>query len=79
MLDGLVREAPYSTGLYVQRGVAQFGLGRAADGIADLEHAAALDPGLDTPWRVLANIYQRMGNAEAAQAANRQAEGLSKR
>lgn len=79
VLDGLVREAPYSTGLYVQRGVAQFGLGRAADGIADLEHAAALDPGLDTPWRVLANIYQRMGNAEAAQAANRQAEGLSKR
>jgi Flp pilus assembly protein TadD len=78
VLDGLVRDAPYSTGLYVQRGVAQFGLGRASDGIADLEHAAALDPGLDTPWRILSNIYQRMGNAEAAQAANRHAESLSK-
>jgi O-antigen ligase len=79
LLDELVRDAPYSTGLYVQRGVAQFGLGRAADGIADLEHAATLDPGLDTPWRILSNIYQRMGNTEAAQAANQRADTLSKR
>jgi hypothetical protein len=78
VLDGLVRDAPYSTGLYVQRGVAQFGMGRASDGIADLEHAAALDPGLDTPWRILSHIYQWMGNAEAARAANRHAESLSK-
>ena len=78
LLDGLVRDAPYSTGLYVQRGVAQFGMGRAAEAIADLEHAAALDPGLDTPWRILANIHQRLGNAEAAQAASRHADTLSK-
>lgn len=79
VLDDLVRDAPYSTGLYVHRGVAQFGLGRAADGIADLEHAAALDPGLDTPWRILANIHQRLGNAEAAQAASQRADTLSGR
>lgn len=79
LLDGLVREAPYSTGLYVHRGVAQFGLGQTAGGIADLEHAAALDPGLDTPWRILANIYVRMGNAEAAQAASQHADTLSGR
>lgn len=79
LLDGLVREAPHSTGLYVHRGVARFGLGQTAGGIADLEHAAALDPGLDTPWRILANIYVRMGNAEAAQAASQHADTLSGR
>ncbi|WP_104138093.1 O-antigen ligase family protein [Arthrobacter sp. ZGTC131] len=77
LLDGLVREAPYSTGLYVHRGVAQFGLGQAAGGIADLERAAALDPGLETPWRILSNIHQRLGNAEAAQAARQRADKLS--
>jgi O-antigen ligase len=79
LLDDLVREAPYSTGLYVHRGVAQFGLGQAAEGIADLEHAAALDPGLDTPWRILSNIYVRLGNAEAAHAASQRADTLSGR
>ncbi|MFE4834794.1 O-antigen ligase family protein [Arthrobacter sp. NPDC056691] len=77
LLDALVADAPYSTTLYVQRGVAQFGLGRSADAIADLEHAAALDPSLDTPWRVLANIHQRLGNAQEALAASQRADALA--
>ncbi|MBT2552777.1 O-antigen ligase family protein [Arthrobacter sp. ISL-5] len=79
LLDDLVRDAPYSTGLYMHRGVAQFGLGRPAEAVADLQYAAALDPGLDTPWRILANIHQRLGNAEAAQAASQRADALSGR
>jgi O-antigen ligase len=77
LLDTLVAESPYSTGLYVQRGVAQFGLGRSAEAIADLEHAASLDPSLDTPWLVLANIHQRLGNAQEALAASQRADSLT--
>jgi hypothetical protein len=77
LLDGLVAESPYSTGLYVHRGVAQFGMGRSAEAIADLEHAASLDPSLDTPWRVLANIHQRLGNVQEALAASQRAESLA--
>ncbi|PNH85462.1 O-antigen ligase family protein [Arthrobacter sp. AFG20] len=77
LLDALVADAPYSTGLYVHRGVAQFGLGRSAEAIADLERAASLDPSLDTPWRVLANIHQRLGNAQASLAARQRADALA--
>ncbi len=77
LLDQLLAEAPSSTNLYVQRGVANFGLGRTSESIDDLQRAAALDPRLDTPWRVLSAIYQRMGNAGAAQAAMERAETLS--
>jgi hypothetical protein len=76
LLDALVAEAPYSTTLYVHRGVAQFGMGRSSEAIADLEHAASLDPSLDTPWRVLANIYQRLGNVQESLAASRHADSL---
>lgn len=77
LLDALVIDAPYSTTLYVHRGVAQFGMGRSTEAIADLEHAASLDPSLDTPWRVLANIHQRLGNVQEALAASQRADSLA--
>lgn len=77
LLDALVTDFPYSTALYVHRGVAQFGLGYPAEAITDLEHAASLDPSLDTPWRVLANIHQRLGNSQEAFAAMQRADALA--
>ncbi|XAS71269.1 O-antigen ligase family protein [Micrococcaceae bacterium Sec5.1] len=77
VLDELLAEAPSSTSLFVQRGVANFGLGRTSESIDDLQKAATLDPTLDTPWRILSAIYQRMGDAGAAQAAMERAETLS--
>jgi O-antigen ligase len=77
LLDTLVSDAPYSTALYVHRGVAQFGMGHSAEAIADLQHAAVLDPSLDTPWRILANIHQRLGNAQEALAASQRADALT--
>jgi Tfp pilus assembly protein PilF len=56
--------------------VAQFGLGHPAEAIADLEHAASLDPSLETPWRILANIHQRLGHAQEALAASQRADSL---
>ena len=77
LLDALVADAPYSTALYVHRGVAQFGLGRSAEAIADLEHAASLDPSLETPWRILTNIHQRLGHTQEALAAGQRADSLA--
>lgn len=77
LLDELLAEAPSSTSLFVQRGVANFGLGRTSESIDDLQRAATLDPTLDTPWRILSAIYQRTGDAGAAQAAMERAEALS--
>jgi len=57
--------------------VANYGLGRTSESIDDLQKAATLDPTLDTPWRTLSAIYQRMGDAGAAQAAMERAEALS--
>ncbi|WP_457974862.1 tetratricopeptide repeat protein [Arthrobacter sp. D1-17] len=79
LLDALVAESPYSTALYVHRGVAHFGLGHPAEAITDLEHAASLDPALETPWRVLANIHQRLGNNQEAFAATQRANALASR
>ena len=79
LLDSLVAESPYSTALYVHRGVAHFGLGEPVEAIADLEYAASLDPALETPWRVLSNIHQRLGNSQEAFAANRRADEIARR
>lgn len=76
LLDTLIADAPFSTALYIHRGVAQFGLGHPGEAVADLKHAASLDPSLDTPWRVLANIHQRLGNAREAALAGRRADAL---
>ena len=77
VLDALIAESPNATALYIHRGVAQFGLGQPAAAITDLEHAASLDPALDTPWRVLANIHQRLGNSQEAFAATQRAAALA--
>lgn len=61
-----VDSAPFWTGLYIQRGVANFGLGRDAESIADLETAVSLDPSSGTPWLILAGTYERLGDAENA-------------
>lgn len=79
LLDKLAATAPYSSGVYLQRGVANFGLGRTAESIADLEKAAVLDPKSDTPWRVLAGVYQRLGGTERAQDALQRADDLRSR
>jgi Tfp pilus assembly protein PilF len=77
LLDALIAESPNATALYIHRGVAQFGLGHPAEAITDLEHAASLDPALETPWRVMANIYQRLGNSEKAFTAKQRADALT--
>ncbi|WP_461186588.1 O-antigen ligase family protein [Arthrobacter sp. Z4-13] len=79
LLDSLVADSPYTAALYVHRGVAHFGLGRPSDAIADLEYAASLDPALETPWRVLSNIHQRLGNSQEASFANRRADEIGGR
>ncbi|WP_461190394.1 O-antigen ligase family protein [Arthrobacter sp. Z4-13] len=76
-LDGLTELAPYSAGVYVQRGVANFGLGNAGEGIADLQFAASLEPSLDTPWLLLAGIYDRLGDVENARQALLRAQELA--
>lgn len=75
-LDQLTVMAPYSSAVYLQRGVANFGLGRGADSVADLQRAAVLDPKSDMPWRVLAGVYQRLGEAELAQDALQRAQNV---
>jgi predicted Zn-dependent protease len=77
LLDALIAESPNATALYIHRGVAQSGLGRPVEAITDLNHAASLDPALDTPWRVLANIHQRLGNSHEAFAATQRADALA--
>ncbi|WP_307072758.1 O-antigen ligase family protein [Arthrobacter pascens] len=76
LLDRLLSEAPSSPNLYIQRGVANYGLGHPAESINDLQKAAALDPALEEPWRILSAIYERLGDAEAAQAARERVNAL---
>lgn len=78
-LDELTVRAPYSAGIFVQRGVANFGRGLVADSIADLERAASLDPSSDTPWLILAGIYERLGDEQNARDALLRASELAAR
>ncbi|WP_353712911.1 hypothetical protein [Arthrobacter sp. K5] len=73
----LIAESPNATALYIHRGAAQFGRGHPAEAITDLNHAASLDPALDTPGRVLANIHQCLGNSHEAFAATRRTDALA--
>lgn len=77
LLDRLLSEAPSSTSLYIQRGVANYGLGRPAESIRDLQKAASLDPALEEPWRILSAIYERLGDTAAAQAARERVNALN--
>ncbi|MDR6414012.1 O-antigen ligase family protein [Pseudarthrobacter sulfonivorans] len=76
-LDGLAKLAPFSAGVYVHRGVANFGLGNAGEGIADLHVAASLEPSSDTPWLLLAGIYERLGDGENSRQALLRARELA--
>lgn len=76
LLDRLLREAPSSTNLYIQRGVANFGLGMPDESINDLYQAAELDPEAEEPWRILSVIYDRLGEAEAARSARERADAV---
>jgi len=75
-LDDLIRRAPFDEGPYVQRGIANFGLGDIDASIADLHQAAQLAPKSDTPWSILARIYARLGNESAAASAQVRADAL---
>lgn len=75
-LDPLIRRAPYTAGLYVQRGVANFGLAQPEEAIQDLRMAAEQSPSSPLPWQILARVYQRLGDTAQSAAAQARAEGL---
>ncbi|MEO5319298.1 O-antigen ligase family protein [Arthrobacter sp. CC3] len=77
-LDELIIRAPYTSGLYVQRGIAWFGLGRPEQSIADLRTAAGQSPESPVPWQVLARVYQRVGQDGNAARAQEQADRLAR-
>jgi predicted Zn-dependent protease len=72
-----VRRAPYTSTLYVQRGIAAFGLGQPYESIADLQIAAEQSPSSPIPWQVLARVYERVGQHANAAQAQEQANRLS--
>jgi O-antigen ligase len=68
-LDHLIERAPFNEAAYIQRGIANFGLGDVGASIADLHAAAELAPRSGTPWTILARIYERTGDEAAAASA----------
>lgn len=76
MLDELVARAPYTSALYVQRGIAAFGLGQLDQSIADLRTAASQSPKSPVAWQVLARVYQRTGQDGKAALAQGHADRL---
>ena len=77
-LDGLIIQAPYDEKPYIQRGIANFGLGNTDASIIDLNKAAELAPDSATPWSILARIYTRTGDTNAAAHAQSRAEALQR-
>ena len=75
-LDGLIARAPFTTGLYLQRGIANFGIGHVQESLEDLHTAAIQSPSSPEPWVIMARIYDRMGNPGAATAARSRAVEL---
>lgn len=75
-LDGLIRRAPFDDAPYIQRGIANFGLGDIDASLADLQRAAELAPTSDAPWSILARIYTRLGDETAAATAQARADAL---
>ena len=76
-LDEVIVRSPSDSAPYLQRGVANFGLGRVQDSLADLSSAAERAPDSAEPWTVMARIYDRLGDAEAAMQAQARADARS--
>jgi O-antigen ligase len=78
-LDHIIQRSPFDSAAYLQRGVANFGLGHVQDSLADLAAAAERAPASAEPWTILARIYDRLGDPEAAEQAQARADALSLR
>ncbi len=78
-LDHLIERSPFDSAAYLQRGVANFGLGHVQDSLADLAASAERAPASAEPWTILARIYDRLGDPEAAGQAQARADALSLR
>lgn len=76
-LDGVIERSPFDSAPYLHRGIANFGLRDVAGSIADLTAAAERAPEPPEPWTILARIYDRLGDPDAAGQAQARAEGLS--
>ena len=78
-LDHIIERSPFDSSAYLQRGVANFGLGNVQDSLADLAAAAERAPASAEPWTILTRIYDRLGDPEAAGQARARADALNGR
>ncbi|MGO4228950.1 tetratricopeptide repeat protein [Arthrobacter sp. YAF34] len=78
-LDHIIERSPFDSAAYLQRGVANFGLGHVKESVADLAAAAERAPDSKEPWTILARIYDRLGDPQAAGQAQARAEALGGR
>lgn len=62
-LDKLIAAAPNNADPYIQRGVAEFGLGNVDASIADLKMAVALSPKSPTAQQILDQVLLRTGRS----------------
>lgn len=76
ILDGVIARSPSDAAPYLQRGVANFGLGNIAGSAADLTAAAERAPDSPEAWTVLSRIYDRLGDAGAAADARARANAV---
>lgn len=77
-LDDLISRAPYTTVLYIQRGVTNFGLGDPQQSLTDLQTAATQSPSSPLPWSIMAGIYDRIGHHDQAAAARLKADQITR-
>jgi O-antigen ligase/Flp pilus assembly protein TadD len=78
-LDGVIAHSPSDSAPYLHRGVANFGLGHVEGSLSDLAAAAERAPESAEPWTIMARIYGRLGDAEAASKAQTRADALGAR
>ncbi|WP_427004429.1 O-antigen ligase family protein [Pseudarthrobacter sp. H2] len=78
-LDSVIERSPFDSAPYLHRGIANFGLGHVEDSIADLAAASERAPESAEPWTILARIYGRLGEPEAAGQAQARAAALGGR
>lgn len=76
-LDTLITRAPYTTALYIQRGVTNFGLGNPQQSLTDLQTAATQSPSSPLPWSIMAGVYDRIGDPGKAAAARLKADQIN--